>query len=137
MQNESDIDLIERERVSKLTRDGAVFVFGSNLKGVHGAGAARFAQRHFGAKTGIGEGMQGQSYAIPTKVTWRDEGMPIAQLQSHVEKFIEYARLHPDVVFAVTRIGCGYAGYSDEDIAPLFCDAPENCKLPQWWTYGR
>lgn len=106
-----------------------VFVFGSNLAGRHGAGAARDALR-FGARWGVGDGPSGQTYAIPTKND-RLETVHIAAIRTSVDRFIEYARKHPDTEFLVTRIGCRLAGYADEDIAPLFRNSPNNVRLPK------
>lgn len=104
-----------------------VFVFGSNLAGMHGGGAARMARLYFGAVIGNGDGIQGQSYAIPTMQGGVDTIRP------YVDKFIAYARQHPDRQFLVTRIGCGIAGFSPDEIAPLFADARhiENISLPK------
>lgn len=110
----------------------AVFVFGSNLAGIHGAGAARAAHDEFGAIYGTGEGSTGGAYAIPTKDK-RVHTMSLDAIQPHVLKFLEFARLHSGVKFFVTRIGCGLAGYTDAQIAPMFKDAPENCDLPEQW----
>ena len=103
-----------------------VFVFGSNLAGMHGGGAARIAHLYFGAVMGNGDGIQGQSYAIPTMQGGVDTIRP------YVDKFIAYAKQHPDKQFLVTRIGCGIAGFSADEIAPLFADAAtvENISLP-------
>lgn len=109
-----------------------IFVFGSNLAGRHGKGAALTAFRTHGAIYGEGYGMQGNSFAIPTK----DENLntlPINKIEKYVNNFIKYAALNPDLMFQVTRIGCGLAGYDDEDIAPLFANAPINCILPVGW----
>ena len=109
-----------------------IFVFGSNLAGRHGKGAALTAFRTHGAIYGQGYGMQGNSFAIPTK----DENLntlPINKIEKYVNNFIKYATLNPDLMFQVTRIGCGLAGYEDEDIAPLFVNAPINCILPVGW----
>lgn len=109
-----------------------IFVFGSNLAGRHGRGAALHAHRHCGAQYGIGEGPTGHAYAIPTK----DEALrtrPLELINRSVERFLEYARAHPELSFRVTRVGCGLAGYQDKDIAPMFADAPENCDLPDGW----
>ncbi len=104
-----------------------VFVFGSNLAGMHGGGAARMAHLYFGAVMGNGDGIQGQSYAIPTMQGGVDTIRP------YVNKFIAYARKHPKQQFLVTRIGCGIAGFSPEEIAPLFSEARdvENISLPK------
>lgn len=106
-----------------------IFVFGSNLAGRHGAGAALFAKRHFGAVYGKGEGLQGASYAIPTK-GWMIETLPLEAIEKHVERFKAFARARPDLSFQITAVGCGLAGYTPEQIAPLFIDAPRNCCLP-------
>lgn len=104
-----------------------VFVFGSNLAGCHGGGAAHLAHGKFGAIWGQGEGLQGQSYAIPTM---QGGGETIAP---YVDTFISFARNHPELHFLVTRIGCGIAGFRDEEIAPLFRDAFSlpNVSLPE------
>jgi hypothetical protein len=106
-----------------------IFVFGSNRAGRHGKGAALFAKNRHGAVTGIGEGHQGNSYAIPTK----DENiktLPLDEIKIHVGRFLAYARTHPDLNFKLTPIGCGLAGFVPEDIAPMFRDAPQNVKIP-------
>lgn len=95
---------------------GEVFVFGSNLAGYHGGGAARVALNKFGAIWGQGVGLQGQSYAIPTMQGGVDTIKP------YVDEFISFAKAHPELKFYVTRIGCGIAGFRDEEIAPLFLD---------------
>ena len=104
-----------------------VFVFGSNLKGMHGGGAARVAYDKFGAVWGQGVGMQGQSYAIPTM-----QG-GVETIKPYTDEFIEYAKQHPEKKFLVTPIGCGIAGFSESEIAPLFKDAVslENVWLPE------
>ena len=113
-------------RLSSL-KENEVFVFGSNLAGFHGGGAANAAYRKFGAVWGQGVGMQGQSYAIPTM-----QG-GVETIRPYVDEFIEFARNHTDKVFFVTRIGCGIAGFKDEEIAPLFRDAltMDNVVLPR------
>lgn len=109
-----------------------IFVFGSNLAGRHGAGAAWFARRHHGAIYGAGEGLQGNSYAIPTK-NYDVKTLPLEQIEKHVALFVDFARRNPELEFEVTRIGCGLAGYTDDQISPFFKDAPENCFLPEGW----
>ncbi len=94
-----------------------IFVFGSNEKGQHGGGAARIAYERFGAIWGQGAGLQGQSYGIPTM------GGSVDYIRPQVDAFIEFAKDHPNLIFLVTRIGCGIAGYKDEEIAPLFRNA--------------
>ena len=110
----------------------SIFVFGSNLAGIHGAGAALYARKHHGAIYGQGIGLQGQSYAIPTKDA-RIITLPIREITKYVNQFIDFAGRSPSMAFMVTRIGCGLAGYTDIQIAPLFKDATENCVLPNEW----
>lgn len=107
-----------------------IFVFGSNLAGHHSGGAARTALNRFGAISGQGIGLQGQSYAIPTM-----QG-GIQTIRPYVNKFIEFAKAHPELKFYVTRIGCGIAGFKDEEIAPLFFKATgiPNIVLPKSFT---
>jgi hypothetical protein len=108
-----------------------IFVFGSNLQGMHGGGAARIAADRFGAIMGQGVGLQGQSYAIPTMQGGVNTIMP------YVDEFIAFAKQHPELTFLVTRIGCGIAGFTPAQIAPLFTGAVdvENIHLPQdFWT---
>lgn len=109
-----------------------IFVFGSNRAGRHGAGAALYARKHHGAIYGVGEGLQGSSYAIPTKDEWL-KPLPLDAIQQHVERFLTFAAVHPEMTFKMTRIGCGLAGYTDEDIAPMFCRHPPNVILPEEW----
>ena len=102
-----------------------IFVFGSNIQGMHMGGTARVAYNKFGAEWGNGEGLQGQSYALPTM-----EGLE--STKQAVNHFQECAKEHPDLKFYVTPVGCGIAGYSPEEIAPMFNDAAhfENVYLP-------
>lgn len=109
-----------------------IFVFGSNLKGIHGKGAALFAKQHHGAIQGQGVGLQGDSYAIPTKDT-PYKSLSLVMIIVYVLRFLEFAKSHPELEFNVTRIGCGLAGYKDEDIAPMFKSRTENVKLPKEW----
>ncbi len=108
-----------------------VFVFGSNLAGIHRAGAAKTAHNKFGAIMGAGFGCAGNTYAIPTKDRNIDT-MPIAKIKPFVDRFIKYATWMKGKDFLVTKIGCGLAGYTPEDIAPLFsgCANLENVWLP-------
>ena len=114
------------ENITSLAQN-EVFVFGSSLQGSHGGGAAAAAVRYFGAVWGQGVGMQGQCYAIPTMHGGVDAIRP------YVDEFIGYAKEHPEMTFLVTRIGCGIAGFRDEQMAPLFADAMElpNVVLPK------
>ena len=110
-----------------------VFVFGSNTAGRHGKGAALFARQHRGAIYGQGEGFQGNSYAVPTKGQRPDRTLftlPLEQIGAGVQRFLAFARSRPDLAFEVTPIGCGLAGYTAAEIAPMFRGAPMNCTLP-------
>jgi hypothetical protein len=109
-----------------------IFVFGSNLAGRHGKGAALEARTVWGAQYGVGKGRTGQSYAIPTKDE-HIQTLPLERIELEVRNFLEYACFHPELKFIVTRIGCGLAGYTSQQIAPMFRDAPTNCELsPEW-----
>ena len=112
--------------ITELT-DDEVFVFGSNLAGQHGGGAARIAYETFGAEWGVGVGLTGQSYAIPTM-----QG-GVETIKPYVDDFVAFAKAHQELFFYGTRIGCGIAGFRDRDIAPLFADAVgvENICLPE------
>lgn len=114
------------ENITHLEPD-EIFVFGSNLQGMHLGGAARVAHQKFGAIMGQGVGMQGQSYAIPTMQGGVDTIKP------YVDDFIKLAREWDQNTFYVTRIGCGIAGFTDEEIAPLFDEAYDlyNVRLPK------
>ena len=114
------------EFISEL-KGNEIFVFGSNLAGAHGGGAARVAFRQFGAVWGKGVGLQGKTYAIPTM-----QG-GVETIRPYVDEFIQFAKEHKELIFLVTRIGCGIAGFKDEEIAPLFKEAEsiDNILLPQ------
>lgn len=116
------------ENISEL-KEGEIFCFGANLANVHGAGAALLA-RKWGAKIGYG-GLQGQTYAIPTK-DFKIRTLSIDQIKYHVNRFITYAKSNPKLTFLVTQVGCGLAGYTPAEIAPLFSSAVhvENIHLP-------
>ena len=129
--NIEDMDSIKEQRITPewidSLKENEVFVFGSNLAGMHGGGAARVARLRFGAIMGQGIGMQGQSYGIPTMQGGVDTIRP------YVDELISYAKAHPEKHFLVTPIGCGIAGFEPEDIAPLFDEARmlHNISLPQ------
>ena len=112
--------------------NGEIFVFGSNLAGVHGAGAANIAELFYGAIRGIGSGRAGSSFAIPTKdrsiIT-----LPLESIISYIKDFCEYTVEHPELEFWVTRVGCGLAGYKDRQIAPHFIGCGDNCNFPEEW----
>lgn len=108
-----------------------VFVFGSNLAGRHGAGAAKEALAMYGAIYGIGEGFFGRSYAIPTK----DELLrprPLEYVTASVLRFQRFARSNPNIIFRLTRVGCGLAGQDPADMARLFDRSPPNVLQPDW-----
>lgn len=107
--------------------ENEIFVFGSNLAGAHGGGAARVAYNKFGAVWGEGVGLQGQSYAIPTMHGG------IKEIKPYVDEFIGFASNHPEYTFLVTKIGCGIAGFAIEEIAPLFAESVklQNVVLPR------
>lgn len=104
-----------------------IFVFGSNLSGHHGGGAALLAMNKWGAIWGQGVGLQGQTYGIPTM-----QG-GVETIRPYVDEFIQFANKHPEMTFLVTEIGCGIAGFTPQEIAPLFAKATttENIHLPQ------
>ncbi len=116
------------EWITELKED-EVFVFGSNLAGMHGGGAARMAHQKFGAQWGVGVGATGQCYAIPTMHGGVEEIKP------YVDDFFRYAEAHPEKRFLLTRIGCGIAEFRDDEMAPLFarCLALTNVSYPREW----
>ena len=111
---------------------GEIFVFGSNLAGRHGKGAALYAKKHYGAIYGQGIGLQGSSYAIPTKDKHLHT-LDLEKIKVYVNEFINVVKNNPDKIFLITPVGCGLAGYKYKTIAPLFKDALQlpNAKLPQ------
>lgn len=120
----------EYRRVHNLMiQPNAIFVFGSNLGGIHGAGAAKDAYQKYGAQMRCGMGLQGRSYAIPTKDASFNV-LPLLDIGWYVASFLDFAFHRPDLTFAVTRIGCGLR---DVEVAPLFAMAPEHCVLPVHW----
>lgn len=106
-----------------------VFVFGSNLAGRHGKGAALFARQNRGAEYGVGVGRTGNSYAIPTKDE-RIRTLPLDRINTYVKDFLDYARGNPSDMFQLTPIGCGLAGYTYDQIGPMFSGAPSNVIIP-------
>ena len=113
-------------------KKGEIFVFGSNESGIHGAGAAAFAEQRFGAKRGQGWGLAGKTFAIPTK-DWRIMQLPLSAIKFYIGRFVAFASDNPQYKFYVTKIGCGLAGFTVEDIAPLFLcyKLPSNVILPK------
>lgn len=114
--------------------DGWIFVFGSNLAGRHGRGAARVALQRFGARYGVGEGLSGDSYAIPTKDASL-RVLSLREIKAGVDRFLAVALANKDARYFVTRVGCGLAGYHDCVIAPMFARAPrERCSFANTWS---
>lgn len=125
--NESNMEArTTSDRITEL-KPGEIFVFGSNLAGEHGGGAALLAWRKWGAVWGQGSGLQGQTYGIPTM-----HGGP-EDIKPYVDELIKFAEMHPEMTFLVTEIGCGIAGFTPAEIAPLFKEATEitNIYLPR------
>ncbi|MBR5203676.1 MAG: hypothetical protein IKW32_00435 [Bacteroidaceae bacterium] len=117
--------------VDKLKKN-EIFVFGSNVNGLHNGGAAKYAATHFGAIIGQAEGLQGQSYAIPT------DGVTEEELYQAICRFCDFAKSHPELTFYVIAIGCGHAGYTPYIVAPMFRNAIKlkNVKLPmEFWDF--
>lgn len=110
-----------------------IFVFGSNLAGIHGAGAARFALEKKGAILGQAFGMQGDSFAIPTKDATIRHTLSLPTIKVYVDAFIEGAKIHPELNFQVTCIGCGLAGLKHEDVAPMFRMGTKNLLFDDLW----
>jgi len=108
-----------------------IFVFGSNLRGIHGKGAARTAALAYAARPGAGIGPTGRAYAIPTK-DWNIQTLPLQRIRKYVLDFLSYAEANPLLEFWVTPVGTGLAGYKAEDIAPMFRQLP-NCWYPKQW----
>lgn len=119
---------ISSNRITQLAKN-EIFVFGSNLQGFHGGGAARIAYQNFGAMWGEGVGLHGQTYAIPTM-----QG-GVETIKPYVDDFLAFAKMYRELKFLVTEIGCGIAGFTVEEIAPFFCKAIdediENVYLPE------
>lgn len=115
-----------------LAADDEVFVFGSNLAGIHGAGAAKVAVKKYGARMGQGIGLHGRSYAIPTKDV-DIKSMSLDNIKPYIDRFVKVTNQYPDVKFFVTRVGCVLAGHSDREIAPLFKGCSSNCSFPDTW----
>ena len=120
------------ESIIKTLAEDTTFVFGSNLAGEHSSGAAKTALEHFGALNGVGRGWSGQSFAIPT-MNEHLQQMPLSQIQHYIDDFKTYTKNHPKNKYFLTSIGCGIAGFRDEDIAPLFENAINlsNISLPK------
>lgn len=121
--------------ITKIKRN-EIFVFGSNLSGRHGAGAAKLALQ-WGAIYGQFEGLQGNTYAIPTVNASISNKLSIKEIKLYINNFIQFAKNNSNLIFYVTEIGCGLAGWSPNDIAPLFKEALNlnNIFLPEsFWN---
>jgi hypothetical protein len=135
-QNKCDRDvtatytLNENGNIVKSLPENTVFVFGSNMAGLHAGGAARTALEHFGAVEGVGRGWSGQSYAIPT-MNEHLQQMPLSQIQHYIDDFKIYTKNHPKNKYFLTSVGCGIAGYKVEEIAPMFKGISHNVIFPQ------
>jgi hypothetical protein len=135
--NTAQMGRVNKESGMRFHKDGTlpkgrqIFVFGSNLVGLHGAGAAKVALERFDAQMERGIGLVGMSYAIPTKDR-RICTLPLSVIETHIKVFLDFAANCTDGFF-VTRIGCGLAEYTDEQIAPLFRGAPANCSFAEEW----
>ncbi|WGW11700.1 hypothetical protein LWF01_16640 [Saxibacter everestensis] len=120
-----DEQRVTPERIEDLA-DDEIFVFGSNDSGQHGAGAALLAYQRFGAVWGQGHGPMGQSYGISTM-----EGFEL--FRRNAAEFNRFASAHPELTFLLTKVGCGIAGYTEAQVAPLFAEAPPNVVKPEGW----
>ena len=109
-----------------------IFVFGSNEAGIHGAGAAKYAHNGYHAKWGVGEGLTGRAYALPTKDR-QIKTLPLDVIHKKVDTFLSHAAMYDYEDYQVTRIGCGLAGCTDEEIAPMFIGAPDCCYFDEKW----
>lgn len=118
------------ENITQL-KENQIFLFGSNEKGVHGAGAAKLALNKFGARYGVGRGLQGQSYALPTK-DFDIETLPLFDIKRNIKEFVDFATANPQYEFLTSKIGCGLAGYTVDQIGALFTNfiIPSNVILP-------
>lgn len=115
-----------------------IFVFGSNKSGIHGAGAAKYAYDFLGAEWGVGQGFTGECYALPTK-GYRITPMTLEEVRTSVNTFISIAKSRfpkfGEEIFKVTQVGCGLGGFTAEEIAPLFINAPDNCHFDEAWRH--
>ena len=128
------MDRITPEKITRL-RPNEIFVFGSNQSGRHGKGAARTAMG-WGAKYGQAEGLQGRTYGIPTVNSSVSRTLSIKEIEPYVQRFIQFAQANPTLIFLVTEIGCGLAGLTPKEMAPLFAEAKSigNIYLPmRFW----
>ncbi|MDD2819484.1 MAG: hypothetical protein PHN51_11910 [Candidatus Nanopelagicales bacterium] len=109
-----------------------IFVFGSNLRGAHGRGAALVANDLYGAIYGVPRGYMNRCYAIPTKDRFM-RSLSVFEIKQEVDRFIAFTLAHPEMTFWVTRVGCGLAGYKNHMVAPLFRGCGKNCNFPHQW----
>lgn len=113
-----------------------IFVFGSNLAGIHGAGAAKYAKDNYGAVSGVGAGLTGNSYAIPTKAH-PTQTLPLFKISQYFDEFVSFARGHPEKLFMLTPIGTGLAGHNKREVWAMIKRAgvPSNVVLTSSWLY--
>jgi hypothetical protein len=126
------MDADEKRVEDAMQAPNAIFVFGSNLAGKHGKGAALTAKKFWGAQQGRAFGLMGRSYGIPTK-DFGIQPLRLEVIKGFVELFKVEALHMPELLFVVTKIGCGLAGYQEREISKFFKDAPSNCNLPEGW----
>lgn len=119
-------------RDGSLPEEKEVFVFGSNLRGRHGRGAAQVAIELFGAEEGVGVGYKGNSYAIPTKDRFM-RALDLKEIKKYADSFVDFTHSHPELKFFITRVGCGCAGYENWQLAPMFAGCNANCAFPVQW----
>lgn len=112
--------------------NNVVFVFGANLAGIHNKGSALHAKQHYGAQQGVGVGRTGMAYAIPTK-DYKFRVLELTYIRRYIHQFITYAKMNPNLTFRIVKIGCGLAGYNENQIKPSFKGCPSNCILPEGW----
>lgn len=136
-----EINIMPKLRKYKYHKDGTlpedskeyIFVFGSNLRGLHGKGAALVAKEKFGAELGIGIGLTGNSYAIPTKDRWI-RSLSLIEIKHYINVFKDFTYNRPDSKFWVTGVGCGLAGFKNKEISILFRECNINCNFPDVWS---
>jgi hypothetical protein len=114
--------------------EGMIFVFGSNLSGFHGAGAAKYAHQYYGAEMGVGEGFTGKCYALPTKDK-NIRTLPIQDVRYHIAKFFTEASVKQTLTFKFTPVGCGLAGFTVHEMSSIVrsLGAPSNVLFTNEW----
>ena len=135
--NRLDQIVLEQELYRKgqfvhLNDQNSIFVFGSNEAGYHGAGAASYAHKKLDAKFHLGYGRSGSCFAVPTK-DHKIRTLPLGSVRAYIQDFIIYAEADWTNLYKVTQLGCGLAGFTAEQIAPMFTRAPINCIFDTAW----